>query len=138
MTISEAMHRAVTLPGCQGFCFHGELTEGVIDIWFKSKCTSALCECADTWTSFQLLRDHLVPDPPHAGIEKTQTVLETLAPNVSTPVAVRREEPVASCDMESQMALVVRTLDGCDTTIGVPADGTTLGKLKELIQQETG
>merc|ERR1719440_2207536 len=125
MTISEAMHTAVTLPGCQGFCFHGELTEGVIDLWFKNKCTSALCKCADKWISFQLLRDHLVSDPP-------------MAPDVRAPVAVPGEEPVESCDIESQMALVVRTLDGCETTIWVPADGLTLGKLREFIQKETG
>merc|ERR1719240_726186 len=47
MTISEAMHRAVTLPGCRGFCFHGELTEGVIDVWFKNKCP-VLCASVRT------------------------------------------------------------------------------------------
>jgi hypothetical protein len=63
MTISEAMHTAAKMYGCQGFCFRGALREGDVEVWFKNKCTSALCESADSWTSIQLLRDPPVPDP---------------------------------------------------------------------------
>lgn len=137
MTIPEAMRTAATLPGCSGFCFHGESTEGVVDVWFKNKSTGALCECSDKWTSLQLVRDHIVHDRP-ACIEKTQDILEILALGVNASVAVPEEEPTKGCDMESQIALIIRTLDGCENTIMAPGGNTTLGELKALIQEEKG
>lgn len=141
MTISEAMRKAATLPGCQGFCFRGDgqsHASGAVDVWFKNKCSGALCECAEKWTSYQLMRDNLVSDPPHPGIKQTPAVFKTPAPNVTASVAVRREESDKSSDMQSQITLIVRTLGGCDLTFEVPAQSTTLGALKVRIQQELG
>lgn len=76
MTISEAKRAAAAMAGCQGFCFLGTMTEEAVEVWFKNKCTSALCLPFDKWTTIQVLRDPPVPDikpqPPEPAPEPTR------------------------------------------------------------------
>jgi len=113
MTILEAMRAAAKLPGCQGFCFSGDLREGVVDACFKGKCTSALSVGAEQWTTVQLLRH---PSRPDLCVQ-------------DPPTTIQREE--------LHITLSITTLDGCEMTIRV-ADSKTLQELKALIRQEKG
>lgn len=51
MTVQEAWEKALTLPGCTGFCFRGEVTIEPVDIYFKTYWNNNVGD--DKWTSFK-------------------------------------------------------------------------------------
>ncbi len=52
LTVHDAKLKAVTLHGCQGFCFRGPMTNAPVEIMFKSKWDNTVGK--NPWTSFKL------------------------------------------------------------------------------------
>lgn len=54
------------------------------------------------------------------------------------PITTVNGSGSASCNIESTIVLMIRTLDGSEMTIDVPSDSTTVGELRAMIRRKKG
>ncbi len=52
LTVDEAKRMALTLDGCQGFCFRGPMTDEEVEIRFKAHWDNKVGK--NPWTSFKM------------------------------------------------------------------------------------